>query len=184
MIRIETERLIIRDHVEQDIYSLHKLISDDKTMYYLPEIKTNNLDESLENLYEAIKESKLKNRSKYYFAIVLKDTNEYIGEIGYTVLINSPEGKVVNLGYFILPEYWGNGFVSEAAKEVIKYAFKQGDIIKIETGCIKENVASEEVMKMINMIKEGEFKKHVLLNSKLYDRVEYRLLKEEWINRL
>lgn len=181
MIKLETERLIIRDHVEDDIYSLHKLISDEKVMYYLPEIKTKSLDESMENLYEAIKESKLNNRTKYYFGIVLKDSNEYVGEIGYTVLLDSTEGKVVNLGYFILQEYWGKGFTSEAVKEVINYAFKQGDVIKVETGCLKENTASEKVMKSIGMIKEGEFKKHVLLNSRLYDRVEYRLLKEEWL---
>lgn len=180
MVRLETDRLIIRDHVESDISSLHKLLINEKAMYYLPEIQTNNMDESKQNLYEAIKESKLENRTKYFFAIILKDTNEYIGEIGFTVLINCEYGKIVELGYFIKPIFWGRGVVTEAAKEVIKYAFDQADAIKIETGCIKDNIGSEKVMKKIGMIKEAELKKHVLLDSKLYDRVEYRLLKQEW----
>lgn len=180
MIILETSRLVIRDHIEDDIESLHKLLSDEETMYYLQEIRTKTLDESKQNLYEAIKESKLENRTKYFFAITMKETNEYIGEIGFTVKINSPHGKIVELGYFILPNYWGKGIVTEAAKEVIGYAFDKADVTKIETGCIKDNIGSEKIMKKLGMIKEAELKKHVLLYSKLYDRVEYRLLKEEW----
>lgn len=180
MIRMETERLVVRDHIEQDINGLHSILSNEKAMYYLPDIKTSTLDESKQNLYESIKEAHLENRNKYFFAIVKKDTNEYIGEIGFTVILDSSYGKVVNLGYFILPSYWGKGFTTEAAKVVINYAFTRDDIIKIETGCIKENIASEGVMKKVGMIKEAEFLKHVELYSKLQDRVEYRLLKEEW----
>ena len=181
MIKMETSRLLIRDHVEADIDSLHKLLSDEETMYYLQDIRTKTLDESKQNLYEAIKESRLNNRTKYFFAITMKETNEYIGEIGFTVKIDCSHGKVAELGYFILPGYWGKGIVSEAAKEVIDYAFDKCNVIKIETGCIKDNIGSESVMKKLGMIKEAEFKKHVLLDSKLYDRVEYRLLKEEWL---
>lgn len=181
MIKLETSSLIIRDHIEEDINSLHKLLSDKKTMYYLQDIRTQTLDESKQNLYEAIKESKLENRKKYFFAITMKETNEYIGEIGFTVLIDCSYGKVVELGYFILPGYWGKGIVTEAAKEVIDYAFNELNVIKIETGCIEDNIGSEMIMKKLGMIKEAELKKHVLLDSKLYDRVEYRLLKEEWL---
>jgi [ribosomal protein S5]-alanine N-acetyltransferase len=53
MINIETDRLI-RDHIEEDIDSLHNLLSDEKAMHYLPDIKTSTLDESKQNLYEAI----------------------------------------------------------------------------------------------------------------------------------
>ena len=182
MVKIETEGLIIRDHIEEDINSLHRLLSDEKAMYYLQDIKTNTLDESKQNLYEAIKECQLENRTKYFFAIIMKETNQYVGEIGFTVTIDCSYGKIVELGYFILPSYWGKGIVTEATKAVINYAFSQGDIVKIETGCIKENIGSEKIMKKVGMTKEAEFRKHVLLHSELHDRVEYGLLKEEWIN--
>ncbi|SKC73948.1 GNAT family N-acetyltransferase [Maledivibacter halophilus] len=180
MVKIETKRLIIRDHLEKDTDSIHKLLVDEKAMYYLQDIKTKNMDQSKQNLYEAIKESKLENRTKYFFAIIMKDTDEYIGEIGFTVIIDFSYGKVVELGYFIRPKFWRRGIVTEAAREVIKYGFNEAGVIKIESGCIKENIGSERVMKKVGMIKEGEFKKHMLLDGKLYDRVEYRLLKEEW----
>lgn len=180
MIKIVTNRLIIRDHQEDDIYAMHKLLSDEKTMFYLPEIRTSNIDETKDNLKVAIEEAKANDRSKYFFAIINNDTQDYIGEIGFTKINEYTYGNVMNLGYFIKQEYWGKGIVTEASRAVINYAFNNLGTIKIETGCLVENKGSERVMKKLGMTKEAELKKHILLNDKLYDRVEYRLLKEEW----
>lgn len=182
MVKLQTKRLFIRDHIEEDLTSLHSLISDKKVMFYLEDIMTNTLEESNENLKVSMDEAKLSNREKYFFAITNSETGEYIGEIGFTVLIDCPQGKIAELGYFILPKFWGQGIVTEAARAVLDFAFEKAGVIKIITGCAKDNGGSEGVMKKLRMIKEGEFKLHVLLHNKLYDRVEYRILKEEWEN--
>ena len=180
MVKLETERLIIRDHMKSDIMPLHSLLSDKKTMYFLEDLITNSLEESDQNLSVSIEEASLENRSKYFFAIQLKDSLNYVGEIGFTVLIDCPEGRVVEMGYFILPEYWGLGIVTEAACRVIQFAFEEAGVVKIEIGCNKENIGSERVMQKLGLIKEAELKKHSLLYDRLWDRVEYRVLKEEW----
>lgn len=181
MIWIETERLIVRDHKEDDLEPLHELLSNIRAMYYLRNLQSTTMDDSRENLYEAIKESKMDKRTKYYFAITLKETNKYVGEIGFTVKKSCSEGKVVDLGYFIMPEHWRQGYVTEAAKSIIDFAFQQLDIIKIETGCLKVNEGSESVMIKLGMTKEAELMKHQLWDNSLHDRVEYRIMKEEWI---
>ncbi|MFL0248517.1 GNAT family N-acetyltransferase [Candidatus Clostridium stratigraminis] len=181
MIIIETSRLLIRDHIEEDLLPLHSLLSNEEAMYYIPDLKTKNLEESNENLTVAMNESKLNDRKKYFFAIIIKGTNEYVGDIGFTVIIDSIYGKVVNLGYFSLPKFWGKGIITEAAEEIVNFAFNEAGVLKIETGCIKANKGSERVMKKIGMIKEADMKLHVLLDNKLFDRVEYRLFKEEWV---
>ncbi|MFD2046633.1 GNAT family N-acetyltransferase [Ornithinibacillus salinisoli] len=43
-----------------------------------------------------------------------------------------------------------------------------------------ENKASEGVMKKLGLVKDAELKSHVVLHNNLYDRVGYRILKEEW----
>lgn len=177
MIRLETDRLIIRDHIEEDLLPLHSLISDEKAMFYIPDIKTRNLDESKENLRVSMTEAKLKNREKYFLAITLKETGEYVGEIGFTIISDFKEEKTAELGYFILPKFWSQGIVTEAAKEVVSFAFNIAGIIKLITGCVKDNKHSEGIMKKLGMIKERELKSHIEIQGKLYDRVEYRLLK-------
>lgn len=180
MVHLRTKRLLISDHARDDIQPMHRLLSDPVAMYYLQDIKTNTLQGSLQNLSAAMSEIGLENRKKYFFKIEYSDSREYIGEIGFTVRLDTPLGKIVGLGYFILPEFWGKGIVSEAASEVIRFAFEEANVIKVETGCIRENEGSEKVMQKVGMIKEADYKMRVWHDNRLKDRVEYRLLKDEW----
>lgn len=177
MVVLKTERLVISDHAHEDLEPMHRLLSDPDAMYYLPEIKTNTLEESSENLNTSIAENGLADRKKYFFKIIDRHSNQYIGEIGFTVILDTPAGRIGNLGYFILPEYWGKGIVTEAAHTVIRFAFEEAGVIKIETGCLKENKPSEKVMIKLGMVKEADFRMHVWHDGCLKDRVEYGLVK-------
>lgn len=180
MILMKTKRLVIREHEIEDIHVVHKLYSNPKVMYYLQDLRTSTIEETLLSLKAAIEEIHREKRIKYYFKIEDLESKEYIGEIGYTVRLDTPIGKIVNLGYFILPEFWGKGITTEAANEVVRFAFECDNVIKVESGCIKENKASERVMIKIGMTKEADYKMRVWHDNYLRDRVEYRLLKEEW----
>jgi [ribosomal protein S5]-alanine N-acetyltransferase len=180
-IHIETTRLIIRDHIKEDFESHHKLFSDEKAMYYLPEIMTRSHAASLSNLQATIDDIHEPNRTKYFLRIESKLTKEHIGEIGYTVTDFTPLGKLVLLGYFIYPFHWNKGFTTEAAAALIHYAFDENDVYRITTGCLKENIGSERVMQKCKMIKEADLKHSVWHDGKMKDRVSYRLLREEWL---
>jgi len=180
MIHLTTERLLIRDHVPQDLVTHHALFSDSKVMRYLPELMTHDLEQSQKNLQQAIDQIGLAERKFYYFRIEDRLTNEHIGEIGYTVTKRTPLGKCVGMGYFIRNCFWGRGYTSEALREVMKFAFQEDNVYRISTGCLKENAASERVMQKCGLIKEAEFKEYQWHEGKLKDRVEYRLLRSEW----
>lgn len=179
MVILHTNRLVIRDHVYDDLDTMHRLLSDPKAMYYLQDLKTENMEGTLENLKTAIEAVKEPDRDKYFFRIELKD-GTYIGEIGFTVRLNTPLGKVVELGYFILPEFWGKGITTEAAAEVVRFAFEEAGVIKLEVGCIRDNQGSESVMQKLKMVKEADYVMRTWHDSCFKDRVEYRLTKEEW----
>ena len=51
-----------------------------------------------------------------------------------------------DFGYAILPEYWGQGYATEALTTIIDYAFEQLNAQKIYGECDVENVASMRVM--------------------------------------
>lgn len=180
MIELETERLMIREHVEEDLYNLHELLSDSKVMYFLDDLKTSTLEESKENLEVSISESQKQDREKYFLAITDKLTRAYIGEIGVTRLLKSEYGNTFEMGYFILEKWWGKGIVTEASSQFLDYCFKELGAMKVIIGCNKDNQGSEKIIKKLGMIKEAEFIHHVVLHGKLCDRVEYRMLKSEW----
>jgi len=180
MIKLITERLLIRDPVIEDLMEHHNLFSNEIAMRYWQSSKTNSIEESREQLMKSIKEVDSKDRNLYFLKIFDKEKKEYIGEIGYSVGKKTPFGKIVGLGYALKENFWGKGYATEAAKKLIEFAFEENDVYRISAGCLKENTGSEKVLIKCGMIKEAEFKEYTFHENKLKDRVEYRLLKNEW----
>ena len=181
-IYLETERLILRDYIESDFEDYYRLKSDTKTMYYLQDIQLHSVEEAKEDFANVLADMKSHDRKFYFLHIELKESREQIGSIGYTVTDNPPVGKLVHLGYFTYPKFWGNGYTSEAMKKVLEFAFTQNGVYRITTGCLAENKASEKVMLKNGMIKEAEHKDYEWHDGKMKTRLEYRLLKNEWKN--
>lgn len=120
-------------------------------------------------------------RRKYYFLhMELKDTREQLGSIGYTVIDDTPVGKIIHLGYFTYPGFWGKGYTSGALNKVLEFAFTQDNVYRVTTGCLKENIRSERVMQKNGMIKEAEHVDYEWHDGHMKTRLEYRLLKKEW----
>ncbi|HRX16725.1 MAG TPA: GNAT family protein [Spirochaetota bacterium] len=181
MVTIQTERLIIRDNLKKDLNDLYALTSDPVAMRFMKSTKIESISEAKKNLKQSINESKKKNREKYYFAMINRSTNEYIGAIGYIVEAVYPQGKLVELGYFIKQQYWRMGYTTEAGSAVIKFAFENDNVIKIVAACLKENCASENTMIKLGFRKEGELNNYQFHENIWKTRVFYGLLKEDYL---
>ncbi len=180
-ITLHTRRLTLRDHRMDDLATHHDLMSDGKVMYYLKNLETKTLEETRDNLLQCIDEINKPERTKFFLRIELQNTRELVGEIGYTVTQITPVGKLVSLGYFTYPRFWNCGYVTEAVKEMIRFAFEENDVYRVSAGCIKDNAGSERVMQKCGMIKEADYREYTWHDGKLKDRVEYRILKNEWL---
>lgn len=180
MIYLETDRLILRDYAVDDFDDYFRLKTDDQTMYYMNDIKLDSIESARED-FAQVMEDMVSNDRKYFFLhMELKENHEQVGSIGYTVVDNTPVGKIVHMGYFTYPKFWGNGYTTEALKKVIEYAFTEDNVYRITTGCLAENKGSERVMQKNGMIKEAEHIDYEWHDGKMKTRVEYRLLKSEW----
>lgn len=180
MIRLETDRLILRDYTEKDKELYFRLKSDEETMYYLQDIRLHSLEEAERDFAGVLEDSKNENRKYYFFHMELKSTHEQIGSIGYTLTEATPLGKMVHGGYFSYPEYWGNGYVTEAFRRVLEFAFEENHVYRMTTGCLSENKGSEKVMQKCGLIKEAEHLDWEWHDGAMKTRLEYRLLKREW----
>ena len=180
MIHLETDRLILRDYVTGDFDDYYRLKTDDKTMYYMNDIKLDSIEAAKEDFANVLEDMASADRRFYFLHMELKETHEQVGSIGYTVTDNTPAGKLVHMGYFTYPEFWGNGYTSEALKKVIEYAFTEDNVYRITTGCLAENIGTERVMQKCGMIKEAEHVDWEWHDGKMKTRLEYRLLKSEW----
>lgn len=180
MIYLETNRLILRDYVISDFDDYFRLMTDSETMYYMQDIKLDSVGAAKEAFANILEDMVSTNREYYFLHMELKDTHEQVGSIGYTVVDDTPAGKIVHMGYFTYPRFWGNGYTSEALKKVIEYAFTVNNVYRITTGCLAENKGSERVMQKCGMIKEAEHVDYEWHDGKMKTRLEYRLLRSEW----
>lgn len=179
MLYLETERLILRDYKETDFADYYRLKSDDKTMYYLQDIKLSNAQEARADFNMVLEDMKKSDRKFYFLHIELKDSHKQVGSVGYTVTDDTPVGKMVHAGYFIYPEFWGKGYTTEAFKKVLEFAFSENNVYRVSTGCLAENVGSERVMQKCGLKKEAEHIDYEWHDGKMKTRFEYRLLRNE-----
>ena len=144
---IETPRLLLREITISDTSAMLRLHSNPKVQQYTgdPIIKSKAAMET------AIKE-RINNYKKYGYgrwATILKEDNSFIGWAGLDYLFEIDE---IDLGYRFLPEYWGQGFATEACTGILGYGFNQLKIKKIIALAFKENLASIRVMEKIGMV--------------------------------
>ena len=180
MLYLETERLILRDFQESDFESYYRLKSDDKTMYYLQDIRLRFREEAQEDFRQVLADRDSPDRKLFFFHMELKQTHEQVGSIGYTVTGNTPVGKLVNMGYFTYPRFWGQGYTTEALKAVLEYCFTVDNVYRVSTGCLANNVGSEQVMRKCGLIKEAEHQDYEWHDGEMKTRLEYRLLRREY----
>lgn len=115
---IETERLLLREYTRDDFDALFEIVSDPETMAHYPA----PFDEERTRRWI---EWNLENYAQYGFglwAVVLKETGEFIGDCGLT--LQNIDGEMLpEIGYHIHKKYWRRGFAKEAARAVRDWAF-------------------------------------------------------------
>jgi len=152
--QLQTPRLILRQWQDSDTTPFIQMCADDEVMRYFPK----KLDTSEATAFLQRIRSDIEKRGWGLFAVELKATGEFIGFIGLHVhpaefeLADAPE-----IGWRLLPKYWQQGYATEGAKAVLKYAFRNLRLDKVIsfTACL--NTPSERVMQRIGMQKLREF---------------------------
>lgn len=84
MICLETDRLKLRDYKESDFDAYFRLKTDDKTMYYLQDIKLFSIDDAKVEFEDVLADMQKSDRQFYFLHMELKDTHEQVGSIGYS----------------------------------------------------------------------------------------------------
>ena len=153
---LETERLVLRDYVEEDFEAYFRLKSDEKTMYYLQDIQLSSREEAERDFRDVLADAASLDRRFYFLHMERKDTGEQVGSIGYTVRETASQGKLVDAGYFTYPAHWNRGYTTEALRRLLAFAFAENGVYRFSTGCLTENRGSERVMQKCGLIRESE----------------------------
>ncbi|MFB6457806.1 GNAT family N-acetyltransferase [Chitinophaga sp. Hz27] len=91
-----------------------------------------------------------KSKSRYIFAIILKESGEMIGEISFHLDSVRP---VAQLAYWVGEPFWGQGIATAAIAAMLKFGFTVLKLDLIFATCDQENTASGRVLEKNGMQK-------------------------------
>ncbi|MFN2635432.1 MAG: GNAT family N-acetyltransferase [Gemmatimonadaceae bacterium] len=150
-LRLETERLILRNYRLTDFEDHYKLCADPNVMRYLLGGKPMSRLEAWRHMAFLVGHWELLGYG--YFAAEEKATGRFVGRIGYT----NPEGwPGFEVGWTIAPEYQGRGLATEGGKFLLEYAFKEMDRGHVISVIHPDNKASISVAEKLGESLEGE----------------------------
>ncbi|MEO8860328.1 MAG: GNAT family N-acetyltransferase [Ginsengibacter sp.] len=142
----ETARLFLRRFTDADAPLVYKLNSDAEVIKYLHEPILENEEEAKKIINEIILPQYMLNLGRW--AIHTKTDYEFIGWCG---LKNIPETGIIDLGYRLLKNAWGNGYGTEAAQYTVIYGLRDLKIKTITGMAHVDNIASIKILEKIRM---------------------------------
>ncbi len=143
----ETERLIVRQYMLDDIEQLFKIMSDRRVHTYTKD-KDNPWNEQRTEEYICYMMNKdFRTLDCFHGAVIVKNTNQLIGLCG----LNPYKANEPEIEFKIGVPYWGKGYATELGKKMIKNSFATTDIVGIYGMAQPENVASRKVLEKIGM---------------------------------
>lgn len=171
---LETERLLLRPLTLSDASAMYKYASDDEVTQFLSFPSHQSLEETENSIANFFINEPL---GKY--GIELKESRELIGTIDFQQL--NETHKKAEIGYTIAKEYWGQGFVAEAGRELLCLAFYHLNLNVVSAIHDVDNPNSGRVMEKIGMSVVGEFPHYLIQKGKTTDVKIYAIRREDFL---
>ena len=142
MSRIETDRLVLALYTDRDRANFIELLTDPVVMRYVD--KGALTLENAEVLWQKLMHQFYPKGVDTIWAVFAKDDGRYIGNAS---LRPRPERqKDWEIGYYLKPALWGNGFATEIASRLVRYGFEIAGLNRVYATVDKDNTASINVL--------------------------------------
>ena len=168
--RLETERLTLREMTEDDFAALNKVLGDTDNMRFYPYVFDEN----------RVRDWISRNIERYrtfgfgLWSVCLKDTGELIGDCGLTM--QNINGVIrPEIGYHIRADRQRNGYAREAAEAVRDWTFSSLPFGRIYSYMTSDNIPSSKTAESWGCSFVEEYKE----DDGSANRV-YMITREEW----
>lgn len=166
----ETERLIFRNWDESDLQYYIELNRNEAVRKHFPDIISKERSELLFDMMQ----SEIETKNLGLFAAMLKD-GTFIGFIG-TLFIEEdayiPYSPFYEIGWRLLPEYWGKGYATEGAQGLLQYMQK----LNISYAYAYTSIHNHESLNVINKL---NMEKLTIFHHPVYRHGEQLLFRRE-----
>jgi len=173
--RLESERLVLREYVADDLAAVLAYQQDPRYLRYYA-WSDRSVSEVRAFLRHFIAWQSQEPRYRYQLAITLKDgpESEVIGSAG---IRQAAPGEIeAELGYELSPEHWRHGYAIEAARAMVRFAFDDLELHRVWSSCLAQNEPSQRVLRKLGMTLEGRLRENKRFKGRYWDTLIYGLL--------
>lgn len=152
---LETERIKLRLLTLEDANEVFTLFSDSEVTRYMDIEPCKDIREAEEIIQFHMDDSGCR------WGLFKKDDNIFIGTAGFHYLRKS-EHLIAEIGFDLAKDYWGNGYMLEAMKEVILFGFNEMGLDVIDATVEPANEKSLQLMRKLGFEEHEELKDHLV----------------------
>jgi len=175
--RIETERLILREFHENDWPAMLAYWKNPLYGRYNPELA--DPESFVRDLVTRFVTAQAEQpRSARQLAIVDPASGQMIGTCG--IRINDPVQREGNIGYELDPDVWGCGYATEATSAILRFSFEELGLHRVWAECVADNTGSVRVLEKLGLRREAHFREHRWFRDRWWDTRIYAILDHEW----
>ena len=180
---VETERLIIRDFVKDDLPILIAQFSEPAAKSGILPYQSDK-EYQKKNFENSIVWAQQEQRAYFNLAVTRKTDLALIGSCTITKVY--PESYVdAAIGWHYGSIYWGKGYATEVAGKLLYIGFELNKVNAIYADCFADNIASIRMLEKIGMKPYWNYKVTNLIRGLWYGHnkptVRYRISKQEWL---
>jgi len=117
-------------------------------------------------------------RTRFGWAIRREEDQVFLGEAG--MILGPDRFRIAEIYYSLHPDYWRNGYATEAVNALLHYGFTDLLLHRIEAGVAVENAASIRLLERVGMTREGRKRKVLPIDGEWVDNYHYAILEEDY----
>ncbi|WP_456313359.1 GNAT family N-acetyltransferase [Pseudomonas shirazensis] len=148
---IETERLLLRALDLSDAEGMFELDSNPNVHIFLGKKPVKHIEESVDQIKNIQHQYETFGTGRW--AVVLKETNEFIGWSGIKFITNEINNHkdFYEIGYRFIEKHWGKGYATEAGKAFIDYAFNEMKVDALYAYADEGNQNSRKILEKLGL---------------------------------
>ncbi len=117
----------------------------------------------------------------FTFAVFERDGDEIVALVHLLHVFRGVRYDAT-LAYSVDYRRQGNGFATEAARAVVRFAFDELNLHRLETGYYPHNTGSGRVLRKLGFTVEGYARDYLFIDGAWRDTIRVALINENWTN--
>ena len=173
---LESDRLRLRPFTLQDEAEVFALACDPEVARFV-RFEAHRTPAETRQFLELVQQHYSRG-DPFALAIVRRADERLIGSCGFVSL--DGERRSAEIGYWLGKPYWGQGYAAEAARALVRFAFEQMGLERVEAKCFPDNRAGQRVIEKLGMKFEGTDRSETIKGEYPELRV-YGISRQDWI---